>query len=166
MSGLKKESDKRLTKKRIFKALAVVTFFPTIFGFIVARSGYIGYSVIDELIPLKVKVDSITSSTTGGGKSHVSAHFSNNGDYHIVCISCYEARAGYYMKDSIEVWLKPGRETAYLKHINPNKEELRNRYYRQIFLVAGFMIYPFLIFLFLYIRQVHLDKKKLEVNSI
>ncbi|RUA34502.1 MAG: hypothetical protein DSY77_05055, partial [Bacteroidetes bacterium] len=146
--------------KKIFKALAVLCFFPIFFGFIVARSGYRDYRVIDDLIDKKVKVDSITSSTTGGGKQNVAAHLNNNGDYHRVCISCYEARYGDYVKDSIEVWLKPGKRTSYLKKINPTKEDLRERSLNQIFLLGGGMIYPFFIFLFLYLRQVHRDKKK------
>lgn len=150
-----------MTKRKIFKVLSIVTFFPTIFGFMVMKSGFKTLDRIPDLIPVKVKIDSVTSSTSGGGTPHVTGHFTFNQDYYGISYSADGARYQRYIgKDSVEVWLKDGIDRAYIKEINPTKEALYNRYNKITYLLGGGMIYPFLIFLFLYLRQVHRDKKK------
>lgn len=150
-----------ITKKEIFKALTILSFFPTIFGFMVMKSGFRKLDMIPHLIPVKVKIDSVTSSTTGGGKPNVSGHFTYNNEYHRISYSSDGASYQRYIgKDSIDIWLNYGDKGTFLKEINPTKEVLYNRYNKITFLLGGGMIYPFLIFLFLYLRQVHLDKKK------
>jgi hypothetical protein len=107
-----------ITKKKIFKALTILSFFPTIFGVMVMKSGFRKLGMIPDLIPVNVKIDSVTSSTTGGGKQNVSGHFTYNNEYHRISYSSDGARYQRYLgKDSVEIWLNYGGKGTFLKEI-------------------------------------------------
>jgi len=123
------------------------------------KSGYHDYSIVEDLHLKTVKLD----STTSPSRKSVTGHLSYNDEYFRACFSCWNARSGdYTSKDSIQVWVRAGKKSAYLYKINPTKEALKVRAKKKIFLIGGMMIYPFMILLFFYLRQVYLERHVLQ----
>lgn len=147
-------------KKFVLEIFLILSFIFSIFGLLIIRSGIQSLRAIPDLVPSKVKLDRINRSDVDIAYPIVTGYFTIENEKYSVPLSSDGAKyQNYILKDSIVVWYVPGENRAYIKEINPTKKALYNRYFKQVFLIGGACICPFLIILIIYIRL--LKKHKL-----
>lgn len=153
-----------MNKKQILKGLMILSAFPAIFGFILAKSNIVTLKRTSSLKEFQVVIDTMESyAGSSAGTSTVFAVFKIGNDVNRICIECEGAKLSDYMVgDSIQVWGSGNFRKFYLKDLYPTKQKLKDRYLFSLFIApAGIMIYPFLIFTFLFFKE----KRKQKSNK-